>query len=98
MILEVGTLVTSEVQSRSSQRIDNERNLNMKKKTVLAFFYDLSLLFLGTLQKEKKMWKIINFGMFKKLKKSQLKTSLVWMIRQCKTNMMITEKTGFSMV
>ena len=67
MILEVGTLVTSEVQSRSSQRIDNERNLNMKKKTVLAFFYDLSLLFLGTLQKEKKMWKIINFGMFKKI-------------------------------
>ena len=55
MILEVGTLVTSEVQSRSSQRIDNERNLNMKKKTVLAFFNDLSLLFLGTLQKEKKM-------------------------------------------
>ena len=55
MILEVGTLVTSEVQSRSSQRIDNERNLNMKKKTDLAFFYDLSLLFLGTLQKEKKM-------------------------------------------
>ena len=73
MILEVGTLVTSEVQSRSSQRIDNERNLNMKKKTVLAFFYDLSLLFLGTLQKEKKMWKIINFGMFKNIEKISIK-------------------------
>ena len=74
MILEVGTLVTSEVQSRSSQRIDNERNLNMKKKTVLAFFYDLSLLFLGTLQKEKKCEKSSTLECFKK---SQLKTSLV---------------------
>ena len=65
MILEVGTLVTSEVQSRSSQRIDNERNLNMKKKTVLAFFNDLSLLFLGTLQNDKKVQKSLTLECLK---------------------------------